>query len=433
MKKISGKKIVPIGLAAIIVLSMFAATIPMASAICNNGSVNVAFVPDTHGGGGGWLPTTHPAFSGFTFTDVPTTSVNAATLANYDTVVMTVCNPMSRLSTSQLSDIVNWTAAGGKLIIYDSECASGGATLNYTWLPCGFTVFYPGAWGATQSWYSWVNLTIVENNTLSDNNTTSPYFINTTKIAWSTDAAGDQNVFIANESCWCGDMIGTNVLNATGSPVAPGTTGFSHAYFNYTKGLIIYNGLDIDPLRTNSDPTANTAVGHFAKIWLLELNQKWDNINGNDSCGLPCRVIIVPPVPPVIEVDVDIKPGSCPNPLNVKSKGVLPVAVLGTEDFDVTTIDPTTILLNQSCCVGCEGVAPIRWDYEDVATPFTGALCDCHNLTSDGYMDLTLKFDTRALVSALVLVPGAGNVTLTLTGNLTDGTAIEGKDCIFVL
>ena len=143
-------------------------------------------------------------------------------------------------------------------------------------------------------------------------------------------------------------------------------------------------------------------------------------------------------VPPLltIEVDVDIKPGSCPNPLNLKSKGVLPVAVLGTDDFDVTTIDPETILLNRSCD-GCVGVEPIRWDYEDVATPFEGALCDCHDLNGDGYLDLTLKFDTQELVETLELSDEAGNtIRLTLTGNLKEeegGTAIEGADCIWVL
>lgn len=73
-----------------------------------------------------------------------------------------------------------------------------------------------------------------------------------------------------------------------------------------------------------------------------------------------------------LKVDVDIKPGSCPNPLNLKSKGVLPVAVLGTEEFDVTTIDPLSILLSREEVE--EGVAPIRSDYEDVATPFEGEL-----------------------------------------------------------
>ena len=60
------------------------------------------------------------------------------------------------------------------------------------------------------------------------------------------------------------------------------------------------------------------------------------------------------PLPtPIIAVAVDIKPGSCPNPLNVKSKGVLPVAVLGTEEFDATQMDPASVRL--------EGVPPLRW------------------------------------------------------------------------
>ena len=46
-----------------------------------------------------------------------------------------------------------------------------------------------------------------------------------------------------------------------------------------------------------------------------------------------------------VSVYVDIKPGGCPTPVNVGSKGVLPVAVLGTGDFDVSTIDPQSITL----------------------------------------------------------------------------------------
>jgi hypothetical protein len=135
-------------------------------------------------------------------------------------------------------------------------------------------------------------------------------------------------------------------------------------------------------------------------------------------------------------VDVDIKPGSCPNPLNKKSKGVLPVAVLGTEDFDVTTIDPERIELTREGVE--EGVSPLRWDYEDVATPFEGELCDCHELNGDGYMDLTLKFDTQELVEKLDLCDfdDGEEVHLIITGNLKEeegGTPIEGEDCIWVL
>lgn len=136
----------------------------------------------------------------------------------------------------------------------------------------------------------------------------------------------------------------------------------------------------------------------------------------------------------IVEVDIDIKPGSCPNPLNTKSKGVLPVAVLGTADFDVTTIDPATIRLTRD---GDDGVSPLRWSYEDVATPSEGELCECHDLNGDGYLDLTLKFSRQEVTDTLDLGGELGStIPLLLTGNLKeefDGTPIEGSDCVWVL
>jgi hypothetical protein len=50
---------------------------------------------------------------------------------------------------------------------------------------------------------------------------------------------------------------------------------------------------------------------------------------------------------PVFEIPVfvDIKLASRPNPFQLKRKGALPIAICGTEDFDVTTINPETIRL----------------------------------------------------------------------------------------
>jgi hypothetical protein len=41
--------------------------------------------------------------------------------------------------------------------------------------------------------------------------------------------------------------------------------------------------------------------------------------------------------------NIDIKPGSDVNPLNLNGNGLVPVAILGTEFFDVTTIDVATV------------------------------------------------------------------------------------------
>ena len=42
-------------------------------------------------------------------------------------------------------------------------------------------------------------------------------------------------------------------------------------------------------------------------------------------------------------VDIDIKPGDNPNSINLKSNGVIPVAILSTDDFDPTNVDHTSI------------------------------------------------------------------------------------------
>jgi len=131
--------------------------------------------------------------------------------------------------------------------------------------------------------------------------------------------------------------------------------------------------------------------------------------------------------PAEISVNIDIKPQACPNPLNIKSKGVLPVAILGTENFDVTEVDIASIRL--------VGVAPIRSSIEDVSTPLLEKQdeCDCISEGEDGIDDLTLKFDTQEIVSALGEVADGDELVLTLTGELSDGTPIEGEDCIIIL
>jgi hypothetical protein len=139
------------------------------------------------------------------------------------------------------------------------------------------------------------------------------------------------------------------------------------------------------------------------------------------------------PPPPEIEVPVDIHPTSCPNPLNTGSKGVIPVAILGTDTFDVTQVDPATVML--------EGVSPLRWSLEDVATPFvpyTGKelKCDCTTLGPDGYMDLVFHFNTQAVVAAIGPVSKGDVLVLQLTGNLKaefGGTPIAGEDVMVVV
>ena len=172
---------------------------------------------------------------------------------------------------------------------------------------------------------------------------------------------------------------------------------------------------------------------YFRKTFILSL------VFGMSIFLLPYGVFAQTPT----SVYVDIKPGSCPNPMNVKSQGVLMVAILGTVDLDVATIDPASIKM---VLPGGTEVAPIRSSIADVATYVeTPTISDCggacYTQTGDGYDDLTVKFRTQDIVAALELELEEGEeltdgtcIMLTLTGVL-DGetTAITGTDYVTLL
>jgi hypothetical protein len=152
-------------------------------------------------------------------------------------------------------------------------------------------------------------------------------------------------------------------------------------------------------------------------------------IAGSDTClaGETCdeaNDICIAGVP------VDIKPMSCPNPLNVKNKGVLPVAILGTADFDATQVDITTVAL-----AGVPAI-PDKYEMEDVATPFNGVAdddcLDCTELGGDGMLDLVLYFYSQDIVDAIGSVEDGECLYPTLTGTLLDGTPIEGSDSLSI-
>jgi DNA-binding beta-propeller fold protein YncE len=143
--------------------------------------------------------------------------------------------------------------------------------------------------------------------------------------------------------------------------------------------------------------------------------------------------------PAYTEVAVDIKPESCPNPLNTKEKGVLSVAIVGTEDFDVSQVDPATVTLAR--------VSPLRWSVEDSAIPYEPYLgkqdaYDCIEYypdeigVFDGVPDLTLKFKAREVVAALGDLSDGDVLVLELEGYLLEefgGGAILGEDVIIII
>ena len=107
-----------------------------------------------------------------------------------------------------------------------------------------------------------------------------------------------------------------------------------------------------------------------------------------------------------IPVKIDIKPGSFPNSINPRNKGVIPVAILSNASFDAAKVDPATIRF------GATGIE---------AAPRHSALED---VNGDGKADLVLQFPTQNTGIA------CGATSATLTGKTRAGLSIKGSDSI---
>jgi hypothetical protein len=142
----------------------------------------------------------------------------------------------------------------------------------------------------------------------------------------------------------------------------------------------------------------------------------------------------------VLRAYLDIKPGDCPNPFNRKSRGKLPVALLGTDAFDVSLIDASTLTMRRADGVGgsispYDGPPGPSSTIEDVGTPFMGDSCACHEAGGDGIDDLSFKFSRPEVVATLQLndLDAGATIELAVSGQLLDGTSFLAFDCMLIV
>ncbi|MCJ7647495.1 MAG: hypothetical protein MUP85_02670 [Candidatus Lokiarchaeota archaeon] len=120
-----------------------------------------------------------------------------------------------------------------------------------------------------------------------------------------------------------------------------------------------------------------------------------------------------------VVVSIDIKPDTVNNTINLNSQGLLPVAILGTEDFNVMTdIDNSTLRFG-TYNDDDNSIEPIRLSNNDT--------------NGDGFMDLIMKFEIEDLANLSVFDTVSSNecVYLSVFGTTNDDVIFSGEDCVY--
>jgi hypothetical protein len=205
---------------------------------------------------------------------------------------------------------------------------------------------------------------------------------------------------------FCGESMdpeqtGTPIVSGECDPNIPATVTYSDAVTDQT-----------------------CAANRFQRI----VRRTW---TATDSCGnsVSCDQIldVIKPI-----WDFDIKSPSCPNPFNLGGNGVISMTIVGTADHDVTQIDPSTIQIWTVNC-GAGPVSPLRYNYEDKATPWPGGpACGCHTLGADGYLDLNFHLRRSDVEAGLGLgsYPNGSFVRIVFSAQTLDGCGIIASDCV---
>jgi hypothetical protein len=137
-------------------------------------------------------------------------------------------------------------------------------------------------------------------------------------------------------------IFGIAVSATPGTPFLYVTEGFS----NITRVDLTSSPPTLTNIVTGGTFAVNLAVGSDGSLYATQSNSIIRITNADGTALPPPLGPLFPtnPNPPErLGVFVDIKPQSCPNPINVGANGTLPVAILGTSSFDVTSDHPEEI------------------------------------------------------------------------------------------
>jgi len=215
-------------------------------------------------------------------------------------------------------------------------------------------------------------------------------------------------------------------------------TGASVSYFIYVEDegtLNMYSGADVGWYVTAINGSTVNIEGGTVGMWIdvalgaevtvygtgfnLEegvhfidwgtvtgLYENGDQINLTFDCQPGATITLAAPgSSEPMPIDIDIKPGGNPNNINLKSRGVVAVAALTTNDFNAGEIDPGTVQF--------AGASPVRCK-----------LCD---VDGDGDDDMLFHFKTQDLEL------DEDSTEATLTCETFGGDKLTGTDTVRII
>ena len=190
------------------------------------------------------------------------------------------------------------------------------------------------------------------------------YSPSTWSTQWATSGSPSPIVgtltLISGPACMAMDLTQPILMNGTvGGSVISGSTG--------TNAMVAFSGgLAVASLGTPSPGTYYPTVQGF--------------------CSSPAnaRFTATAAINLGLTVSIDIKPGSGTNPINIGSRGVLPVAIFSTATFDATKVLPGSITLAGGT-VNSKGKGKSTFQFS------------ISDLNGDGRLDMLVQVDTTTM------------------------------------
>lgn len=208
----------------------------------SNVAVVPGYAPKPYKGNSGVpaLPVNDPQLAKYHFTQLPASSVTAAELKNFDTVILygILWSDIPSAGQTALNDF----AAKHKVVIWDADAT---AAQNYSNFVHPFSTVSSG-----QSYQGKPSDSVIYFPTgvdfLANSNPTSPYYLDPNQLVTDRDELNDMNAMKLDTKNWRPALIAAN----HGIPAGAWPIAWSYGVIGDHTGMTIYSGLDADAFPT---------------------------------------------------------------------------------------------------------------------------------------------------------------------------------------